>query len=341
MFYILKKSIKFILILLLIIVLVALFFVYKNYFKEEEVTTKPLPREALAVYIDGKKLDKERDNFIYSSILRPEFSIFVSEDVEKESIDFQIDRSRNVLKDEFYGEIEWNEKERRFIFRPSYMLEPQQHQLVVGYKDLSGNLISVNFDFVLVFQENFDKPLEDSSVWIIPEDRSSEWFRVESGKLLSEPVTEDDRSSLAFLYPFDNSIMIDFELIPKGDNVSLLFYFLGSRTFVIGNNNNNRMTLLRGGENSLEGKSFELTANHRYHVRIVRTECNYQLIIKELSEEEMVNPKTDFSSEDILIDYTDCSQKPDRIGFSLWSKSDGVLLDNIFITGFSTYKYEE
>ena len=331
-----KKSTKSIFILLLIILLlVGLFFIYKNYFKKEDVTTEPLLKEVLAIYIDGEKLDKEKNNFIYSSILRPEFNIFISEEIEKESINFRIDKSRNVLEDEFYGETKWDEKKRRFTFQASYMLEPQEHQLVVSYEDFSGNLASVNFDFILVFEEKFEKVLEDSSVWIIPEGRSSVWFNVQDEKLSAKPMTDDDRSSLAFLYPFDNNVTVDFELMPKGDNISLLFYFLSSRTFVIGNNNNNRMTLLRGGQGALDGKFFELTANRRYHVRIIREKCTYQLIIKELIGEETVNPKTDFSNDDILIDYTDCSQKADRIGFSLWSKSGGVLLDNIFITGFS------
>jgi len=338
-----KKYKKFILVLLLIIlVLVVSFFIYKKHFRQESIVEPIIePKEILTVYVDGKKLDKEKDNFIYSSTLFPKFSIFIPENVEKESVNFQIDSSKNVLTDEFYGDTDWSEKGRRFIFRPSYMLVPQIHQVIVDYKDLDGNLASMNFDFILVFQESFDKPLEDSSVWIVPEDRSPEWFRVQDGKLLAQPATKDGHSSLAFLYPFPGDITVDFKLIPIGDNVSLVFYFLDSKDFVIGSNSNNKMILFRKGESSLAGKNFELASNRNYHIRITRKECVYQLAIRELVDEARVDSTAEFLSENIMIEYKDCSYYSDHIGFSLWQNSSGVFIDNVFITGFSTYKYEE
>lgn len=334
-----KKELKTIILILLLTtaVLVAIF-IYRSYFKEgipPQPTEKPVER--LIVYVDEKKLIENEDKFIYTSTLRPNFNIFVPEKIDTKSVSLRIDDSMNVLMDEFYGKTILDKKEKKIIFQPSYMFTPQEHRLLVQYKDSDGNLASMNFNFILIFQEKFDKPLEDSSVWIVPAGRSSAWFNVQDGGLEVRPRSIDGHSSLAFLYPFPDDVTVDFELIPAGNNVSLVFYFLDSKSFVIGSDSNSKIILLRKEETSLPGKSFELLSGHHYHVRIIRKNCTYQLFMKGLNEGVSPDPIVAFLDNDILIDYTSCAYKSDRIGFSLWQNSKGVLIDNIFITGFSNY----
>lgn len=340
-----KKERKFIFLVLVLVALLALlFFTKKEYLKEE--TIKKLieePVEALTIDVDGIRIVKEKNNLVYSSTLRPKFHIFVPKNIDIKSLSIKIDKSENVLIDEFYGETNLDELKRKLTFQPSYMITPQEHYLIAEYQKSEGKLESINFKFVLIFNEVFDKSLEKSRVWIIPEGRSPEWFSVQNGKLLVRPATEDRHSSLAFLYPFRNNATIDFELTPIKDNVSAVFYFLESGSFVIGSNDNKDMVLLRKDRPDLFGKSFELSPEHRYHIRITRKNFEYKLMAKELFENDRVSPTTQFLDENILIEYKDLAEKkltvhkPNHIGFSLWQNSEGVFVDNIFITGFSIY----
>lgn len=332
-----KKFKKIILALSLIVLILVTIFVYKNYLREKFLINLPKEHvESTMVYIDEIKLAEGDKNFIYSSTLIPVFKIVFPKNAVIESMRLQIDETRDVLRDEFYGETNLDTTNREFIFRPSYMFLPEKHQLVIEYRDLDGNLLSKTFNFVFVFSENFDKTIKDSNVWIVPEGRSSEWFNVKNGKLLAQPATEDGHSSLAFLYSFPGDITVDFELIPIGNNVSLVFYFLDSKSFVIGSDSNNRVILLRKGEAFLNGKSFKLLSEYHYHVRIVRKNCDYQLFIKELIGDTLIDSTMVFSDNDKVIDYTNCTYKSDRIGFSVWQNSNGIFIDNIFITGFSS-----
>jgi len=339
---------KFILIfLVLIIAFISTFFVYNKYFKKEVIIEPEKEVEFLTINIDETMLLKNENNFIYSSSLRPKFVILVPQNIDIESLSLKLDNSENILTDKFYGETNIDKPKRNIIFEPSFMLTPQKHSLLVDYKNIDGKSSSMDFNFALVFKENFNEPLKNSKVWIIPEGRSPEWFDVQNGKLLAKPMTADSRSSLAFLYTFNGDARIDFELSPIENNVSLVFYFLEFGSFTIGSNNNKDIVLYRKNQPNLFGEQFGLLSGHRYHIYLARKNFKYELAIKELVNDEQVNPVAQFSDDNILLRYNDFSEQkltvhnPNHIGFSLWQNSNGVFIDNIFITGFSDYKYGE
>lgn len=337
-----NKQLRKFIFLIFVAVLALLFFLYTKHLKEE-VIDKLIEEqvEALTIDIDGKRLTKEKNNLIYSSTLRPQLKIFVPKNIDITSLSIKIDNSENVLMDEFYGETNLDEPRRELTFQPSYMITPQVHYLIAEYQKSEGELESMSFKFVLIFNETFDESLENSRVWIIPEGRSPEWFRVQNGKLLVQPVTEDRHSSLAFLYAFSNDVTIDFELIPIKDNVSTVFYFLEFGSFVIGSNGNEEMVLVRKGHPDLFGRPFKLHPPHRYHIRITRENFEYKLVVKELFGNDRISPTTQFLDESIILAYEDLAEKeltvhnPSHIGFSIWQNSEGVFIDDIFITGFS------
>ncbi len=337
-----KNYKKFILIFLILMgILISLFLIYMSNYLKEKIITEPIkkPIEFLTIDIDGKTLMSGENNFIYSSSLRPEFSILVPQNIDIESLILKIDNSENVLVDKFYGETNINKTKRIFTFQPSFMFTPEKHSLILGSQN--GESSSTNFNFILVFNEEFNEPLGSSKVWIIPRSRSSEWFNVQNGKLLAKPMTEDNLSSLAFLYSFAYDARIDFELSPIKNNVSLVFYFLEFGSFAVGSNGNKNTALLQKNRPDLLGKPFELLSGHHYHVYVTRKDFKYELAIKELINNERINPLKQFSDDDVLLKYTDIGEqelpthKPNHIGFSLWQNSEGIFIDDIFITGFS------
>jgi hypothetical protein len=340
-----KNYKKFILISLVLIgTLTSLFFIYKNCF-EKKIITEPIkePIEFLTIDIDGKTLVSEENNFIYSSFLRPKFNIFIPQNIDIESLSLKIDNSENVLVDEFYGKTSIDETKRSLTFWPSYMFTPEKHRLIVEYQNLNGKSFSLNSEFILVFNENFNEPLKNSKVWIIPQNRPSDWFNVKDSKLLAKPMTNDNFSSLAFLYTFEKDVTVDFELTPVKNKVSMIFYFLEIGSFTIGSNDNKTIVLIRENQPDLFAKSFELLAGHRYHIHITRKDFEYKLGIKELFNGQKIDFMDRFLEENILLNYADIdilnnnqnTFRKNHIGFSLWGNSDGVFIDDIFITAFA------
>lgn len=330
-------------VMLLIVAFGIFFFIYKYYFEEEiiiEPTEKGLS-EMITIDINKKTLIDKEENLIYSSTLQPKFDIFISENIDIKNLFFQLDDFGDILRKEFHGEITQQKEKNglRLIFTPSFIIKPEKHFLVAKYQDPDKGLSSIKFDFILVFNEKFDEHLGESKVWVIPKGRSSEWFQVQDGKLLARPMTKDAHSSLAFIYPFNKDAKIDFELIPKGNNISLVFYFLEFGDFAIGSNDNERIVLFQKDKPNLYGKSFKMLIDHRYHVRITKKDFQYQLAIKKLNNNEQVDPTEQFFSDNILLQIDD--SLPERlrvvdkhIGFSVWQNSEGVFLDDIFITNF-------
>ncbi len=325
-------------------VLGLLFFIFYKYYPHEEAIIKPPEKglsEIITVSINGKVITDQENNFIYSSTLQPKFDVFISEGLDIENLSLKIDDSVDILREEFYGEI--NQKREkdglRIVFNPSFVVKPQKHFIVATYQDSKEGVSSIRFDFLLIFNEKFDKPLEQSKTWIIPKDRSPEWFQIQDGKLLGQPTTRDAHSSLAFLYPFSDDIKMDFEITPKGNNVSLVFYFLEFGSFTFGSNDNKSIVLFRKGKPNLWGESFEMLPEHRYHIRITREDFKYRVAIKELINNEELDPNIHFSESKVLLQVDDSSSRESKlidnhVGFSIWQNSEGVLIDNIFLTSF-------
>jgi len=325
---------------LLIVSFGAIFFIYKYYFEQEiiiESTEKDLS-EMITIDINKKTLVDKEKNLIYSSTLQPKFDIFVSEDIDIKNLSFQLDDFGDILRKEFYGEI-IQQKEKnglRLIFTPSFIIKPEKHFLIAKYQYPDKGLLSIKFDFILIFNEKFEEQLERSESWSIPKDRPSEWFKIQDGKLLVQPTTKDAHSSLAFVYPFNGDVRIDFELTPVGDNISLVFYFLEFGDFAIGSNDNERIILFRKDKPNLYGESFKMLANNRYHICITKKGFQYKLAIKELNNDELVDPVEQFFSDNILLQVNDSSLGAidKHIGFSVWQNSEGIFIDDIFITSF-------
>lgn len=296
-------------------------------------------------YISNQQLQFYTQNIIYVDEFRPSIILeFPLGFANNEFINLYLDDSLNVLGDDFYGITEFL-SENRIKFSPNFVIIPGTHKIVIEYGGLNAEVIREETDFVLAYHEKFKKTIGESEVWMMPKSTPSEWFQIRDEKLVIVPMSGADIASLYFLYNIHGGVIIDFELMPLGENVSAVLYLIDTvrNVFVLGSNDNKRNLLYHRNSNEserIDGENFLLKKSIRYHIRLQRENNRYLFLIKELKKGESVD--TGFSNDKFkqLITYFDKDKMkvqneiPDCLGFSLWQNSDGVVIDDIYITHF-------
>ncbi len=228
------------------------------------------------------------------------------------------------------------------VFSLPFLLKPGYHEFKIKLNK-EDSIIEEDFSFDLGLKTNFTKSIDASEFFIIPDSTKalySESWVVQDEKLRINALNKGGLASLAFLYPFSD-IALSFELKPFGKNINLVFYFLDSgKSLVIGNGNNKRITLLQGKpceDNSIEGEQFEFTPGRTYSVFILRQKNVYSLYIKEGIFRESIEQIKE-SHPLLVFEDADClSVSEDSVGFSVWTGSDGLEIDNLNIFGETVY----
>jgi len=299
----------------------------------------------LYVYVFNKQLYSDKQNIVYTNELHPSIVLEFASDFNNDKfVELFLDGSLNIFGDEFYGTTEFLPK-GKMKFTPDFVIVPGTHELLIKHGDAKGKIVESKFNFVLAYHETFEKSIEKSQSWVLPKDTPPEWFQISNGKLTIIPVSDAKHASLAFLYATQGDLSIDFELIPLGENVSTVLYLIDSvrNEFVIGSNNNKRNLLYHrtlNGTERIDGKEFLLEKRGRYHIKLDLRENEYVLFIKKLELNELVDPSLSIDNFKQIISYYDTDKDrskstiPDYLGISLWQNSDGVIIDDIFISYF-------
>ncbi len=314
--------------------------------KPEQVINVNTPKsnEQIEVSIEGNKLTENSSNFILSTTLKPTF--FLSALNFKEIAGVRVD---NVdLSDKLFAERGIIKQEKDgIVFSLPFLLKPGYHEFKIKLNK-EDSIIEKGFSFNLGLKTDFTKSIDASEFFIIPDSTKalySESWVVQDEKLRINALNKVGLASLAFLYPFSD-IALSFELKPFGKNINLVFYFLDSgKSLVIGNGNNRRITLLQGKpceDNSIEGEPFEFTPGRTYSVFILRQKNVYSLYIKEGISEDISGENIERIKEShplLVFEDTDClSVSEDSVGFSAWTGSDGLEIDNLNIFGAMEYE---
>jgi len=285
---------------------------------------------SLSVFISGTEIFKGHDNIIpvedFKIDLKVEHNsgIGVVQKVELDTIDL-------LSETFFFNQDSIIRENDSILFALPSLILPGKHLILVSVNEDGENKI-YEYSFTLGFETGFDRSLNESNFFVIPETSKligTNIFSVADGKL----KVEDNRSglsSLGFLYLFSD-VSINFDLVSDGEVVNLAFYFLDSgKTFVLGNGNDHRMTLLRtrGKENfAVEGKSFTLIPGETYRVNITKKEGTYMLYLKRKHD------PSEFQDNDKLIEFKDISDSDNfsSLGFSSWEGGDGATIDNLSV----------
>lgn len=345
-----KKKYHFMIAIIAILLLVV--GIFWNPFTQEEENSVPKSNLSLTpinnnlyVYVFNKQLYSDKQNIVYVNEFHPSIVLEFAPDFnDDKSVELSLDGSLNIFGDDFYGTTEFLSKDK-MKFTPDFVVVPGTHELLIRYNDAEGKIVENKFNFVLAYHETFEKSIEKSQSWVLPKDTPPEWFQVSNGKLTIIPMSDAKHASLAFLYAIQGDLSIDFELTPLGENVSTVLYLIDSvrNEFVIGSNNNKRNLLYHrtpDGTKRIEGEEFLLEKRSRYHIRLDLRESEYTLFIKKLKADELVDPTLLNDNFKHIITYYDPDKDrsegrmPDYLGVSLWQNSDGITIDDIFISYF-------
>jgi hypothetical protein len=310
----------------------AFFFVRHKSISVEQNPMSPAVHQEVQVMIDEQTLNFSKEDIVFVEDLMPKIRIKST----KEILTLSIDDSLNVLGDDFYGGTIF--QDGGIEFKPNFVLLPGNHQITIVFN----NQERVSWKFTLGYHEEFSQSLDGNPIWIIPELSSPAWFLVKDEKLRIIPQSNIQHSSLAFVYTLGNSFEIDFELVPLGKKVSSVPYIINSvrNEFVLGSNSDNRNVLFYSdtdGQEQIEGRPFTFEEGVRYQVRLKRKDSVVSLFVRPLGRYETTNPGllTDEFSEVIVhsdLDKDSYTSSPYHFGISIWQSSDGILVDDIYIT---------
>lgn len=332
-----KKILIILILVVLVIAIGVLFYLLKSGVEKEEIKIES--ESDILVWIDNQKLDSEKLNHVFLNSLRPKISIVDNKGAELSKV--VIDETDDVINDKFFrGERKIRGNKLEFVL--SYALRPYIHNLKVISR--SGDLtFTKEFIFSIVAFDDFEREPSLSKFWVVPEstiiNHPKNWYVV--GRNLNIDAIEDGRphASLAFLYPFSGDVTIDFYFSPKGENVSLISYFLESGfSFVLGNGDNKTIVLLSKDGNTVSSNKFSMIPGNLYHVRLVRDDTLYNLYIEPLDVvPKFENNWPSFSRKTPLITLEDKNKLniDDHIGFTVWGGSDGITIDRVFISGIA------
>jgi len=321
-----KKFNKHIYTFLLLGFVCLLFFILKF----AQPTTKEIFENKFNMTINGNVVNSKTKNIIYVENFNPEILI-----ENRTGLKLSIDKSLNVLGDKFYGNFILDKDIYKYI--PNFSITPGPHEFIL--EDSEGN--KEVFDIVIAYHETFSKTLESNNAWIIPTASTPSWFSIVNNKLKIVPDTEDGNSSYAFVYNLNNNFVIDFEITPIGENFDVVPYVINSvkNEIVLGSNDPNRNVLFYSDSKEkklIEGEKFFWEKDSRYHVRLKHSSEGIKLLAKRVINEEEINPENPDDSFTLILDVSrDISKNnehPHRFGISLWKNSNGVTVDDIFIT---------
>ena len=275
------------------------------------------------VYVMDKNVQFGVVNFVESKDLKPSFRIEFKNKPKKIIVD-----GIDVLNDSFFIDPESIKIDKKTInFSLPFLVKPGNHEIIILEDDDN----TLKYKFVLSLLNTFDQSINESEFLLLPESTKQRyeksWY-VSDGVLCVDPLKGEEHASLAFLYPYTD-VDVSFEFKPKGSQVSLLFYFLeSSRSLVIGNGNNKRITFLRGNDGAVEGEDFEMLPNKIYSARVMRSDKTYKLFLK-----EGLLTTINFTEDDLMLSFDDVEggDKEDSLGLTVWSNTDGIEIDNLII----------
>ncbi len=311
------------------IVLVAWFFIVQK----SETKLPLIQNSEVSVYIAKRPLMENQSTLIIENTLRPDIEIAYLDKwkIQKVVIDQKLDvLTRTPLLD---GITIKDTKGNLKVTLP-FLLDPGPHNIsVTAVTDDSKERI-YTYAFSLGIRNTFDGNLSESQFFLIPDGTPRDIWYVSNGKL-SANSPKEGHPSLAFFYRFSD-VFASFDLIPKGDVINLVFYFLESgRSIVIGNGNNSRVTLLQGPPRPGEPVSNigpKMKAGSVYSVFISRKNNSYAVYIFEGGTEE--NAKKISNTEPTLkfVDSEYISGKEDSLGFAVWPGSSSFEIDNLTVS---------
>lgn len=297
----------------------------------------------VSVFIGESEIFPDRENLLIENSLSPEITIRHSRKLKIEEVVF--DSKISLLSETSLLEgIKISRDSDRLKMALPFLISPTLHNIDVKVADQENQPLNQRFFFLLGIKNEFNKSIDDSDFFILPETTKSyspESWQVIDGKLKATPPTAG-HASLAFIYPFKD-VFASFRLTPNEGSLNLVFYFLESgRSIVIGNGDNKRITLLRGYpylDVAIDGKPFVLEPHKTYTVSISREKAIYRVYIAEAKNENNQSP-----TPNLLFEFDDSGNVVDRensIGLAIWQGSGGFEIDELIISAFDHFQYVE
>ncbi|MCK5022206.1 MAG: hypothetical protein KAR54_03085 [Candidatus Pacebacteria bacterium] len=332
------------------IVLVILFFnkggdIVEPYNQEENnIITKPGNQEeirknddAISVFVQS---DEKRDSLgkgalknkeivlIKSKTLQPEFIVTKNKAIQDMRIYF--DESEEDLLSSRFSNAEKNKNDEKGVeFKFPYTLNPESHSLKIDYI-FEGEEISEEYNFILVFYDDFSVSLEESKFWGMTKEAKTCYnnWKIENGKLKTNKLvlSEDEdcqKSSLFFIRKLKGDFFVQYDLISKSETVVLNSYLLERKlNFFFGDGTNKDVIIKTSAVLARNNYIFE--QDKSYQVRITRTQNVYKVFVSDTEK---------ISDDNLLISYIDnghTSRPFDSSGFTVYGNSGDMEIDNFY-----------
>ena len=296
--------------------------------KEKNVIT-------VEVQSDGKKYPIERwvsENngtaLIKSKTLQPEFIITKNKKIQDMKIYF--DESEDDLLSSRFSNAEKNKNDENGVeFKFPYTLNQESHSLKINYK-FEGEEIFEEYNFILVFYDDFSVSLDDSKFWGMTEEAKTCYdnWEMQNGKLIANNLVSSEdkdcqKSSLFFIRKLRGDFFIQYDLIPKSETVVLNSYLLENKlNFFFGDGTNENVVIK--ADKVLARNNFIFEKDKSYQIRIIRTENVYKVFVSDTEK---------ISDDNLLISYIDNSYKKksfDSSGFTVYGNSGDMEIDNFY-----------
>ena len=312
--------------------------------EENNIITEPSNQEeiiknddAISVFVqsDGKRdllekgaLENKERVLIKSKTLQPEFIITKNKTIQDMRIYF--DESEEDLRTSRFSnaEIDKDDEEGVGLEFP-YTLNPESHSLKIDYI-FEGKEVSEEYNFILVFYDDFSVSLNESKFWGMTEEAKTCYdnWKMENGKLITNKLILNEsencqKSSLFFIRKLKGDYFVQYDLIPKSETVVLNSYLLERKlNFFFGDGTNEDVIIKTSAVLARNNYIFE--QDKTYQVRITRTQNVYKVFVSDTEK---------FSDDNLLISYIDNSHinRPfDSSGFTVYGNSGNMEIDNFY-----------
>lgn len=315
--------------------------------KENNIITEPSDQEeiiknddAISVVLqsDGKlkqlekgALENKEIVLIKSKTLQPEFIITKNKAIQDMRIYFD-ESEEDLLSSRFSNANIDKNDEDGVEFEFPYTLNPESHSLRIDYI-FEGEEISEEYNFILVFYDDFSISLDESKFWGMTKEAKTCYnnWKIENGKLITNKLVLNEsenceKSSLFFIRKLRGDYFVQYDLTPKSETVVLNSYLLESKlNFFFGDGTNEDVVLK--ADKVLAKNNFIFEQDKIYQIRITRTQNVYKVFV---SDSEKI------SDDNLLISYIDngyISRPFDSSGFTVYENSGNMEIDNFYSSG--------
>ncbi|MCK4592837.1 hypothetical protein KAT63_05395 [Candidatus Parcubacteria bacterium] len=288
--------------------------------------------ETIAVFLreDSKEkmLRKNEEVLVISKSLQPTFVVKKNKEILDLKIYFD-ESEEDLLSSRFSNaDIYKNDKEE-VKFKFPYTLNSEKHSLKIDYK-FEGEEIFEEYNFILVFYDDFSVSLNESKFWGMTEEAKTCYdnWKIENGKLITNKLifNKDEnckKSSLFFIRKLKGDFFVQYDLISRSETVVLNSYLLERKlNFFFGNGTNEGVVLKTN--KVLAKKDYIFEQDKTYQIRITRTKNVYKVFVAGGEK---------ISNDNLLISYVDNSytNRPfNSSGFTVYGNSGNMEIDNFY-----------